>query len=168
MLSNGLEITSVTLFGKTFGTIAVGLHLIAWGGEQEHFSHTGILALVGIGGERDDTAVKANTALLVEKLECPTKNGIVEAGALACLRNVPLTDLAKANVDVARKRRPPHGFKAFAPVVDEDFIPKSPERLLEEGRFMKYEKQVPSPRLESLKSLSRYPSGYYLDMAVSC
>ena len=133
----GGDPSRVTLFGQSFGSISVGLHLIAWGGEQDALFHRAILASGGIAGERNDTDAKENTAFFVKKLDCPMENNIVDQEVLACLRTMPLDSLVDANIDVARERQPPYGFKAFTPVVDGDIIPEPPKQLMKEGRFLK-------------------------------
>ncbi|KAG8534387.1 uncharacterized protein KY384_001232 [Bacidia gigantensis] len=126
----------VTLYGQSFGSISVGLQLIAWGGEQEKLFHRAILCSGSIAGDRGDTAVKANTVDVASRLGCPLEDGIIDEKALACLKNVPLEDLLKINIAVAREARPPFGFRAFTPVIDEDMIPDTPSKLLEQGRFL--------------------------------
>jgi carboxylesterase type B len=141
----GGDPSRVTLFGQSFGGISVGLQLVAWGGKQEALFHKAIMTSGAISKDRNDAFAKNNTAAVADELKCTTEKGVVDNGVLACLRESPLADLLKANLDVAAKTKPSYGFAAFSPVVDGDMIPDQPKRLLEMGHFLRSKSRAPLP-----------------------
>lgn len=127
----------VTLSGQSFGGIAVGLQIVAYGGERKALFHQGIMSSGGISVDRSDTFAVKNTAAVAEKLGCSGAGGTVDDAAVACLRETPLDQLLKAELDQATGVKPPFGFAAFSAVVDGDFIPDQPTQLYKDGRFSK-------------------------------
>ena len=73
------------------------------------------------------------TASVARSLNC---NGDADA-ELACLRDIPLGTLLPAALAQAKIVAPPSGVEAFHPVIDGDFIPDQPSRLIQEGSFAK-------------------------------
>ena len=56
---------------------------------------------------------------------------------LACLRGVPLDTLLPAVLALAETIGPPYGTSVIHPVIDGDFIPDQPVKLVLEGSFVK-------------------------------
>ena len=73
------------------------------------------------------------TASVAQSLNC---SGDADA-ELACLRHIPLGTLLPAALAQARIAAPPSGVAAFHPVIDGDFIPDQPSKLIQEGSFVK-------------------------------
>lgn len=133
----GGDPSRITLFGQSFGGISVGLQMVAWGGKQEKLFHKAIITSGAISADRNNAFAIKNTAAVANGVKCTDKHGVVDEAAVSCLRNAPLADLLKSNLDVATTVRPSYGFAAFSPVVDGDIIPDQPEKLLTEGKFLR-------------------------------
>ena len=73
------------------------------------------------------------TASVARSLNC---NGDADI-ELACLRDIPLGTLLPAALAQEKIVAPPFGAEAFHPVIDGDFIPDQPSRLIQEGSFVK-------------------------------
>ncbi|KAI9711925.1 MAG: hypothetical protein M1812_007079 [Candelaria pacifica] len=128
---------NVTLFGQSFGGISVGLQMVAYGGEREALFHKAIMTSGAISSDRSGKSVVKNTAAVAEGLKCTTAGGIVDDAVLACLREAPLADLFEVQYGVATRAKPSFGFAAFTAVIDGDILPYQPDKLLQEGRFLK-------------------------------
>ena len=78
---------------------------------------------------------------------------------LACLRGLPLRTLLPAILAQSAAIAPPYGTGVIHPLVDGDFIPDRPSRLLQEGSFVKGRviRCAPPPKYE-LTSLQAYQS----------
>lgn len=133
----GGDPSKVTIFGQSFGGISVGLHFTAYGGERPPLFKKGIMTSGAISGDRSDKAATYSTGLVADALKCTTAAGVVDQSALDCLKKVPLKEIAKVNLDVAKQVKGGFGFAAYPPAVDGDFIPDQPDVLLKEGRFLK-------------------------------
>ena len=132
----GGDPSRVTIFGQSFGGISVGLHLTAFGGEKPPLFAKGIMTSGAISGDRSPKVATYATGLVADALKCTTSEGVVDVAAIDCLKKVPLEDIAKVNLDVAKKTKGGFGFAAYPPGVDGDFIPDQPDTLLKEGRFL--------------------------------
>lgn len=127
----------ITLFGQSFGSISIGLQMVAYGGEREALFHKAIMTSSGISGDRSNEFVRSNTAAVAEALKCTSNSGTIDDSALECMRETPLATLLKVQLAQATKVRPSFGFAAFTAVIDGDLIPDQPYKLLQEGRFSK-------------------------------
>ena len=74
-----------------------------------------------------------NTASVAEALGC---SGDSDA-ELACLRASSRETLLAASLAQGQIASPPFGVTAFRPIIDGDFIPDQPSRLILEGSFVK-------------------------------
>ena len=75
---------------------------------------------------------------MAQAVDC-SGNDLEADAQLACLRAVPSERLLNASLAVGFAVVPPLGVGAFRPVIDGDFIPDLPSRLLLEGSFVKSE-----------------------------
>ena len=80
----------------------------------------------------------SNSARVAQAVGCSGDSPDANA-QLACLRAVPLKVLLDASLAVGNAVAPPLGVAAFRPVIDGDFIPDQPSRLVLEGSFVKSE-----------------------------
>ena len=90
-----------------------------------------------IGGDFSTTLPANITARVVQSLNCSGNDPDSDV-SLACLRNIPLESLlptALAQGEIVSGL--PAGIGAFHPVIDGDFIPDQPFRLILEGSFVK-------------------------------
>ncbi len=77
-----------------------------------------------------------NTASVAQSVNCGGSDP-GSAATLACLRSVPLDTLLPAALAQAKSVAPPDGIDAYRPVIDGDFIPDQPSKLVLEGSFVK-------------------------------
>ncbi len=77
-----------------------------------------------------------NTASVAKSVNCGGSDP-GSAATLACLRSVPLDTLLPAALAQAKSVSPPDGINAYRPVIDGDFIPDQPSKLVLEGSFVK-------------------------------
>ena len=120
---------SVTIWGESSGSFAVGQLLISYGGRTDGLFHrsiqeSGSAATAWYNGTDWYQPIYNN---IVNKTNCTNA-----ADTLACLRTVPYDDLyplLNASTLV--------GAPGWYPTVDGDIIPNFPTTLLSEGRFAK-------------------------------
>ena len=74
------------------------------------------------------------TASVARALNC---SGNYNESTLACLRSVPLETLLPTALAQASKLSPPYGVGVIHPILDGDFIPSQPSRLILDGSFVK-------------------------------
>ena len=74
------------------------------------------------------------TASVAQALNCSSINNDL---TLTCLRSVPLETLLPIALAQASKFSPPYGVGVSHPVLDGDFIPSQPSRLILNGSFVK-------------------------------
>ena len=78
------------------------------------------------------------TASVAQDLNCSRDNNDPTLDAtLACLRTVPLEKLLPTALAQANKLSPPYGSAVIHPILDDDFIPSQPSRLILNGSFVK-------------------------------
>ena len=74
------------------------------------------------------------TASVAQALNCSSNNNDL---TLACLRSVPLATLLPTALAQASSLSPPYGVGVIHPILDGDFIPSQPSRLILDGSFVK-------------------------------
>ena len=95
--------------------------------------------------------VATNTASVAKAVNC-TDDPDSDA-TLDCLRDVPFETLLPAALDLAKKVSPPDGIGAFRPVIDGDFIPDQPSKLIKQGSFVKGSPSYTTPQQPELTPL---------------
>jgi carboxylesterase type B len=116
---------SVTIWGESAGSFAVGQLLMSYGGETDNLFHrsiqeSGSAATAWYNGSDWYQNIYDN---VVNKANCSE-----EADTLACLRTLPYEDMLPL---LAAPSQGP----GWYPVVDGDIIPALPTELLHSGRF---------------------------------
>ncbi|KAL2182096.1 Carboxylesterase [Thermothelomyces heterothallicus CBS 202.75] len=122
----------ITIFGQSSGGLAVGLHIMAYGGTKPVPFQQGICqsqALEpGITGNFTITAMQA----LADYVGCNATD-LHSPETIACLRALDTKTLLDASL--ATYRDDLNIGDIWLPVVDNDFLPAAPSTLIREGRF---------------------------------
>ncbi|KAL2158163.1 hypothetical protein VTH06DRAFT_4731 [Thermothelomyces fergusii] len=122
----------ITIFGQSSGGLAVGMHIMAYGGTKPVPFQQGICqsqALEpGITGNFTIDAMQA----LVDHVGCNATD-LHSRETIACLRALDTETLL--NASLATYRDDLNIGDIWLPVVDNDFLPAAPSTLIREGRF---------------------------------
>ncbi|KAF1968472.1 alpha/beta-hydrolase [Bimuria novae-zelandiae CBS 107.79] len=128
----------ITIHGQSSGGLAVGMQLLAYGGEKELPFQQGICQSQAL--EPGITANFTSDAmrLVIEKVNCNPGNSSTDSTeVIACLRSKDMQTLYDASAatyvgDIAHNIG-----DVWLPSVDGDFLPDVPSKLIAEGRFGK-------------------------------
>ena len=126
----------ITIHGQSSGGLAVGMQLLAYGGEKELPYQQGICqsqALEpGITGNFTRNAMK----MVIEKTNCNAGDTSVDAPeVIACLRSKDMDTLYEASAATYTGDIAHNIGDVWLPSVDGDFLPDAPSKLIADGRF---------------------------------
>jgi carboxylesterase type B len=125
---------NITIFGQSSGGLAIGMHILAYGGTRPLPFQRGIAESQslepGITGNFTRDAMSA----LVEHVGCNTTN-LQAPGTVACLRRMDTETLLNASITTYASDIGHNVGDIWLPVVDNDFLPSPPSQLIDEGRF---------------------------------
>jgi carboxylesterase type B len=126
----------ITIFGQSSGGLAVGMQILAYGGDESKpapFQQAICESQAMEGGiTRNFTATAMEN--LVEATGCNTSS-VQSAETIACLRNLTMKDLLDAQTDTADSSPSTNIGDQWLPAVDGDILPDAPSTLISEGRF---------------------------------
>uniref|UniRef100_A0A060T877 Carboxylic ester hydrolase n=1 Tax=Blastobotrys adeninivorans TaxID=409370 RepID=A0A060T877_BLAAD len=125
----GGDPSQVTIWGESAGSGAVAYQMLAYGETENPPFQRGIMESGNIGAlaTLEDDVNRNTFGLVLESANC-----IDEADPLACLRKLPASQLSQ----IFNETYMTTGM-SFGPVVDYDFIPDLPLKLLNDGNFAK-------------------------------
>ena len=125
---------NITIFGQSSGGLAVGMHILAYGGTKPLPFQRGIAQSQslepGITGKFSRDAMSA----LVDYVRCNTTD-LQAPETIACLRGMDTDTLLNASVTTYVSDISHNIGDVWLPVVDGDFLPAPPSQLIDEGRF---------------------------------
>ncbi|KAF2629422.1 alpha/beta-hydrolase [Macroventuria anomochaeta] len=127
---------NITIFGQSSGGLAVGMHILAYGGTKPLPFQKGIAESQslepGITGNFSRDALSA----LVDFVGCNTTD-LQTPETIACLRGMDTETLLNASITTYASDINHNIGDIWLPVVDGDFLPAPPSQLIDEGRFGK-------------------------------
>lgn len=125
---------NVTIFGQSDGGVAVGLHIIAYGGGKPAPFRR---AIAQSGAATADPGINSRkvhnaTRQLTARLNCTSDDPNT---TIRCLRRLPLDVILPIALEYDNENSGFAGFDVFVPTVDGAIIPEAPSALLKAGRF---------------------------------
>jgi|SRR5690242_17340606 len=125
---------NITIFGQSSGGLAIGMHILAYGGAKPLPFQKGIAQSQslepGITGNFTRDAMSA----LTEYVGCDTAD-LQAPETIACLRGMDTDVLLNASITTYASDISHNVGDIWLPVVDGDFLPAPPSQLINEGRF---------------------------------
>jgi carboxylesterase type B len=125
---------NITIFGQSSGGLAIGMHILAYGGPKPLPFQRGIAESQslepGITGNFTRDAMTA----LVDYVGCNTTS-IQSPETVACLRAKDTDTLLEAAINTYESDVGHNIGDIWLPAVDGDFLPAPPSQLIAEGRF---------------------------------
>lgn len=125
---------NITIFGQSSGGLAIGLHILAYGGTKPLPFQKGIAESQslepGITGNFSRDAMSA----LTEYVGCNTTD-LQAPETITCLRGMDTDTLLDAAITTYASDISHNVGDIWLPVVDDDFLPAPPSQLISEGRF---------------------------------
>ncbi|KAH7115112.1 Alpha/Beta hydrolase protein [Dendryphion nanum] len=136
ILSFGGNPSNITIFGQSSGGLAVGMHLLAYGGTKPLPFQQGICQSQALEpGLTGNFTINAMHAL-VDYIGCNTTS-FNSPETIACLRQFDTKSVLKASLDTYVGDIAHNIGDIWMPTVDGDFVPETPSKLVKEGRFGK-------------------------------
>ena len=125
---------NITIFGQSSGGLAIGMHILAYGGNTSLPFQKGIAESQslepGITGNFTRDAMSA----LVDFVGCNATD-LQAAETIACLRGMDTETLLNASITTYASDISHNVGDIWLPVVDGDFLPAPPSELIAQGRF---------------------------------
>jgi carboxylesterase type B len=127
---------NITIFGQSSGGLAIGMHILAYGGTKPLPFQRGIAESQslepGITGNFSRDALSA----VVDFVGCNTTD-LQAVDTISCLRGMDTETLLNASITTYASDIGHNVGDIWLPVVDGDFLPAPPSQLIDEGRFGK-------------------------------
>lgn len=125
---------NITIFGQSSGGLAIGMHILAYGGTKPLPFQRGIAESQslepGITGNFTRDAMSA----LADHVGCNATD-LQAPETIACLRGMDTESLLNASITTYASDISHNVGDIWLPVVDGDFLPAAPSQLIDEGRF---------------------------------
>ena len=125
---------NITILGQSSGGLAIGMHILAYGGTKPLPFQRGVAESQALEpGITGNFARDAMTAL-VDYVGCNTTS-LDAPETIACLRNMDTATLLNASITTYASDIGHNVGDIWLPIVDDDFLPAPPSQLIAEGRF---------------------------------
>lgn len=126
----------ITIHGQSSGGLAVGIQLLAYGGEKGLPYQRGICQSQALEPGITKNFTRNAMKMVIEKTKCNPGNGSTESPeVIACLRSKDTQTLYDASADTYTGDIAHNIGDVWLPSVDGDFLPEAPSKLIAEGRF---------------------------------
>ncbi|KAF1934576.1 alpha/beta-hydrolase, partial [Clathrospora elynae] len=124
----------MTIAGQSSGGLAIGMHILAYGGEKPLPFQQGIAQSQSLEPGITGTFAKDAMIALVDYVGCNTTD-IDAPETIACLRAMDTETLLNASITTYTSDISHNVGDIWLPAVDDDFLPAPPSKLIAEGRF---------------------------------
>lgn len=123
----------ITIFGQSSGGLAVGMQILAYGGEKPLPFHQGIAQSQALEPGITGNFTKDAMLAVMEYVGCNTTLDAPET--IVCLRGKDTATLLDAAINTWKSDIAHNVGDIWLPVVDGDFLPAAPSQLIAEGRI---------------------------------
>ncbi|XPT03117.1 hypothetical protein M3J09_012219 [Ascochyta lentis] len=125
---------NITIFGQSSGGLAIGMHILAYGGTKPLPFQRGIAESQSLEPGITGNFTRDAMSVLVDYVACNTTD-LQAAATIACLRGMDTETLLNASLSTYASDISHNVGDIWLPVVDGDFLPAPPSQLIDEGRF---------------------------------
>jgi carboxylesterase type B len=124
----------ITIFGQSSGGLAIGMHILAYGGTKPLPFQQGIAESQALEPGITGNFSREAMAVLIDYVGCNT-TCLDSPETIACLRQMDTETLLNASITTYASDIAHNIGDIWLPVVDGDFLPAPPSQLIAEGRF---------------------------------
>jgi carboxylesterase type B len=124
----------ITIAGQSSGGLAIGMHILAYGGEKPLPFQRGIAQSQALEPGITGTFAKDAMIALADYVGCNATD-VDDPQTIACLREMDTETLFKASEATYSDDIENNIGDIWLPAVDGDFLPAPPSQLIAEGRF---------------------------------
>ncbi|KAF2846439.1 alpha/beta-hydrolase [Plenodomus tracheiphilus IPT5] len=125
---------NITIFGQSSGGLAVGMHILAYGGTKPLPFQRGIAESQSLEPGITGPFARDAMAAMIDYVGCNTTS-LDAPETIACLRKMDTTTLLNASITTYQSDIAHNIGDIWLPIVDGDFLPAAPSKLIAEGRF---------------------------------
>ncbi|KAF9737652.1 hypothetical protein PMIN06_010344 [Paraphaeosphaeria minitans] len=126
----------ITIHGQSSGGLAVGMQLLAYGGEKVLPYQRGICQSQALEPGITSNFTRDAMKRVIENTKCNPGNGSIDSPeVIACLRSKDTQTLYDASATTYTGDIAHNIGDVWLPSVDGDFLPDTPSKLVSEGRF---------------------------------
>ncbi|KZM21247.1 uncharacterized protein EKO05_0011515 [Ascochyta rabiei] len=125
---------NITIFGQSSGGLAIGMHILAYGGAKPLPFQRGIAESQSLEPGITGNFTRDAMSELVDYVACNTTD-LQAPETIACLRGMDTEKLLNASLSTYASDISHNVGDIWLPVVDGDFLPAPPSQLIDQGRF---------------------------------
>lgn len=127
---------NITIFGQSSGGLAIGMQILAYGGSKPLPFQRGIAESQSLEPGITGSFVRDAMTAVVNHVGC-NNTSLDATETIACLRKMDTATLLNASLTTYASDIGHNIGDIWLPIVDEDFLPAAPSKLITEGRFGK-------------------------------
>ncbi|KAI8942003.1 hypothetical protein NX059_000111 [Plenodomus lindquistii] len=125
---------NITICGQSSGGLAIGMHILAYGGAKPLPFQRGIAESQSLEPGITGTFARDAMMAMVDYVGCNTTS-LDAPETIACLRKMDTETLLNASIATYQSDIAHNIGDIWLPIVDDDFLPAAPSKLIAEGRF---------------------------------